>query len=321
MKRVLIIYHKEDNDGVFSCAIIYDYLKRTYNNIYIDTLPATYNTFKEIDDLTLEVWEKDYDHIIMTDISDSIILKKLHNIFNDRLIWIDHHAPVIKESENFGFDIQGCRKTDRSAILCAYNYFYDQFDLEYIEGTINRLYVFLSAYDSFTWDNHNLDKDYCIAVNKAVTFRYNINLDNAIAVVEALHEYSDAEIEAYIFELYKEGKKLNEYDEQNWNNIINNYGDCSWTVNGRSACTIFLQGSSTSLMFKSLTDKNILNGIVFKYLKDGNWVMSLYNINDTDTFHCGEYLKQNYKGGGHKGAAGCTVTQKQFINILKNKKI
>ena len=31
------------------------------------------------------------------------------------------------------------------------------------------------------------------------------------------------------------------------------------------------------------------------------------------------FLKKNYGGGGHAGAAGCKVTEEQFIEILKNR--
>ena len=43
-----------------------------------------------------------------------------------------------------------------------------------------------------------------------------------------------------------------------------------------------------------------------------------YNTNDNDDFHCGKYLKEKYKGGGHAGAAGCTISEKDFIKVLKN---
>ena len=49
--------------------------------------------------------------------------------------------------------------------------------------------------------------------------------------------------------------------------------------------------------------------------------MSMYNINEDECTHCGEFLKKKYNGGGHKGAAGCTFTEAQFIKILKSKTI
>ena len=48
--KYLIIYHKEDNDGVFSAAIFYDYLVNDLHiNIdLIDLLPADYNYLNNI---------------------------------------------------------------------------------------------------------------------------------------------------------------------------------------------------------------------------------------------------------------------------------
>jgi nanoRNase/pAp phosphatase (c-di-AMP/oligoRNAs hydrolase) len=73
-------------------------------------------------------------------------------------------------------------------------------------------------------------------------------------------------------------------------------------------------------MFKSVADK-VGHGIVFKHRPDSNWVVSLYNTNIEETFHCGDYLKEKYGGGGHQGAAGCTLTQEQFISVLTKKEL
>ena len=74
-------------------------------------------------------------------------------------------------------------------------------------------------------------------------------------------------------------------------------------------------------MFKELRNGNNQNGIVFKRTPTGDWTVSLYNVNDWDDFHCGEYLKNKYKGGGHLGAAGATISQAKFIKMLKTKEI
>lgn len=83
---------------------------------------------------------------------------------------------------------------------------------------------------------------------------------------------------------------------------------------------LVMHGSSGSMTFESVKDEYD-NGIVFKHLKDGKWTMSLYNMKSEDTFDCGAYLKEKYNGGGHKGAAGCTITQEKFFELLKLTKI
>ena len=78
---------------------------------------------------------------------------------------------------------------------------------------------------------------------------------------------------------------------------------------------------SYSFNTDAIKDGVVKNGIIFKRMSDGKWGISLYNTNLDDTFHCGEYLKKNYKGGGHVGAAGCQVTEAKFKRMLKTKTI
>ena len=131
------------------------------------------------------------------------------------------------------------------------------------------------------------------------------------------------------FESY--GKILNRYDDIVMQNILNDSGDKEWQLDlsdeeiavtkFRKACAIFHQGQSSSALFYSLRETNpdLKNVIVFKHQPNNKWTLSLYNIYDNDSFHCGDFLREKYSGGGHKGAAGCTLTQEQFIKILKNK--
>ena len=67
--------------------------------------------------------------------------------------------------------------------------------------------------------------------------------------------------------------------------------------------------------------KGIEIGLVFKHSPNTKWTLSMYNVRDEYWFHCGEFLKERYNGGGHKGAAGCTLTQEQFIEILKKREL
>ena len=49
--------------------------------------------------------------------------------------------------------------------------------------------------------------------------------------------------------------------------------------------------------------------------------MSLYNVNDDDTFDCGVFCKNHFMGGGHKGAAGATIDREAFTQMFLNKYI
>jgi len=356
MKRYLIIYHKEDNDGVFSGALFYDYIANKLNvsTSEIDTLPADYASLTEYAKRhTVEELHETYDTIVMTDISfnDVKYMKKLYDEFKENFIWCDHHAPIIKESFKNKFnDAMGVRNTEKSAILCTYEYLYDVFNVIY--STIDKkpvenfpeLLRILSGWDSWSYEREGYDFEYVRNVNKGVTATYNLDFNNILELVKLIRiSYNDTDdihaqhgridLDMMIGNFYDFGKKLNEYDDKTMESIIKTSGDCSWRIfvydedKGRSlyreTCTIFHQGASNSQMFKILkrTHPEVKNGMIFKHNPSGQWTISLYNVNDDDWFHCGEYLKKRFNGGGHKGAAGATISEKEFIKILKDKAI
>lgn len=350
MKKYLLIYHKEDNDGVFSGAIFYNYIihNLNYQKEDIQLLGADYNMLAQYaNDNDVESLRLKYDSIILTDISfNPEYMKELYDAYNSKIIWCDHHKPIIDASKKYHFDDwAGIRNTTKSAILCAYEFLYDSFNEVY--STINKhadprfpeLFRVLSGWDSWSYEREGYSFDYVRNVNKGVTNVLKLDFEKIVnKVYQTLYFYHKPNKEGfdwnlaqeieYINKMYNIGKVLNEYEDNVMADIIKNSGDCSWKViiedeNGkplaRTACAIFHQGASNSTMFKSLIGKGIEQGLVFKHHPNGNWILSMYNINDNTEFHCGEFLKEKYGGGGHKGAAGCTLTQKQFIGILQNK--
>ena len=328
-KDFLIIYHKEDNDGVFSTAIIYDYiinkLKHNYKTENIVFIGADYVMMQEFandKNNTPEQLHQDFKHIILTDISfNPKYMRALFDEFGYDFIWFDHHAPIIKESYRNKFDdVPGIRDTGRSAILCAYKYLYDPFDEAYNNKEIPELLRILSAWDSWTYEKEGYTNNYVRHINKGVTIKYELSISYAKKLINDILEgkINDSYL---VDDLYDYGKTLNDYDDIVIKGIIETSGDFGWTVDKKhKACAIFHQGASNSLMFKSVKNR-IDCGIIFKHNPSGVWTISLYNANEDCDFHCGEYLKTNYNGGGHKGAAGCQITEEQFIKILKEKNI
>lgn len=328
-KNVLIIYHKEDNDGLFSAAIIVNYFIHSYNipRNNITTIGVDYDDLSNISDMQTNDWKDKYDYFIMTDISFNMNKKmvQLKNDFGNKFFWFDHHAPIIKESFRLKFnDIQGERDTNNSAILLAYKYFYDPLGEKTFNGKAPELFRILSAYDSWTYEREGYSQEYVMAVNKAVTYTYNLDLDKCIDVCYKVL-YTDVITNLDIASFYTIGSGLINYDKSVYKNLINYYGDFSWKLiddngNERKLCVLFYQAPTGSYVFESAKDK-IDSGVIFKRLRNGNWVISLYNVRNEDEFHCGEYCKKKYKGGGHKGAAGCQVTEAKFKKMLKSKTI
>ena len=315
MKKFLIIYHKEDNDGVFSAAIMQKYIFDTFSGIRVSLKGVDYNMLNNITKKDIDKWRTEYGNLIMLDISfnDTDMMKYAYEVFNYDFIWVDHHKPIIDWSINTGYDkIEGRRDTKHSTIYNLYKYLYDVFDLD----RIPELYEILSAYDSFSFKAAGYDKDYVFAINKAVTFKGKLSV-NAVSGM-FVNDVNNVDIES----LLKLGKTLIEYDDFLYEDLIKNSCDTTWTLqNGNKTAALFLQGPTSSRMFQSLIGTDIKNGVVFKRQKDGKWTVSLYNIDDDDpnNIDCGAYCKEYYKGGGHKGAAGCTISESQFRMLLQYK--
>ena len=352
-QKTLIIYHKEDNDGVFSGALMYNYLMKTLHTPKEDIvlLGTEYNSLAEFSkDNEPEDLHKYIKRIIIVDLSfnDYKYMKRLWKEFGTDFIWCDHHAPIIKTSKEQHFDdIVGIRDTTRSAILNVWKYLYDQFDEAYNKKKVPELLRILSAWDSWTFEKEKIDDEYARQVNKAVTYEYNLEMSKVLPLVEDIvncYVNKDGSLSSVfkekplIKQLQKTGKLLCDYEDRTFEDIVKNVGDCSWKImldsigdnkTWRPACAIFHQGATNSKMFNSLRQLNpdIMNAIVFKHAKNGNWTISLYNVRECDEkdwfgrFHCGQFMKEHYKGGGHPGAAGCTITQEQFIKILKKKEL
>ena len=341
MAKYLIIYHREDNDGVVSGTLFVDYLTRKLNitRSEIALLGADYNSLAEFEKkYPIDKLHEAYENIIMTDISfnDGKYMKKIYDEYGNKFIWCDHHKPIIDESFKLHFsDAVGVRNTTKSAILCAYEYLYDAFNEQYDRKSIPEIFRVLSGWDSWSYEREGYEFDYVKNINKACTVGWKLDFETVLDKVNFIMVNWDNKGEdvskSTLTNLEKYGQQLNEYDDFVMEGIVQQNGDKTWQVSvfdedkGRplfiKACAIFHQGATNSTMFKSLkkTNRDIEIGLVFKHAANGNWTLSMYNVNDDYWFHCGEFLKEKYKGGGHKGAAGCTLTEAQFIKILKSK--
>ena len=189
------------------------------------------------------------------------------------------------------------------------------------------MFRILSAWDSFSFKQEGYELDYVRNVNEGVNIEYNLKKDDIINFVEWII-YGNADsfdehckkITDLIEQLYLNGKKFNTIQDNRYKKLCADWGEpYQLNADGHNALALFMQEQSSSMIFASVKDK-FTNGIVFKHKKDGTWAISLYNTNGDDhSFHCGEYLKKNYGGGGHEGAAGAQISESQFIKILKTK--
>lgn len=325
----LIIYHREDNDGLFSAAILFDYLTSVLkiDKNQINLFGATYNDMNNFD---VNKLSSIYNHIAILDLSfnDCKKMKNLYKKMGSNLVWIDHHKPAIIESTFQKYDdINGLRNPNHSTIILTYQYLYDEFRTDYQHYP--EIYKVLSAWDSWSWVDCGYDFEKVKNINQGVNIAYQLDFDSILDLVKNIKDgiWRDRHERDWIVSMENKGINYSLIKDYENKLMIDNYGDLEWVIdfpknnfNNRSACALFIQGPTNSQIFKSI--KNCVdNGIIFKRTSNGDWNISLYNTNDDHDFHCGNYLKEKYGGGGHEGAAGATITNDQFFNLLKTKKL
>ena len=358
-KKYLIIYHKEDADGLVSAAIIYNYILNKLHNgnkdeVEIETLGTTYTELTAMINqygaankgMVVDMLRIMYDGIFMTDISfnESEVMKLLYNKFKDSFVWIDHHFPIILSSIKEGFDtIPGKRDKRTSAIGLSYIYCYGNDIFKTLEEQLKEIPVLfkqLAGYDSFNWEYHGCTFEECYNVNKGFEYLTKLDLNVIIEKVKyilSLNNKDDIDFNNQLYILknsyYDKGKEIAEYEDEYWKNIIQTSGDDTFTIDGkygpeRKTLVLVMQGKTCSTFFKSLIDTDIRNVAVFKRVpnpqNDKIWNVSVYNVRreDDEEFHVGMYLKKRYKfGGGHSGCGGFSATNAQFNKIFKTHKI
>lgn len=332
-KKYLIIYHREDNDGVVSAAMAYNYIKNNHQeDPVIDTFGADYNDLKTVNEEVIDEWKNEYDNVVLLDVSfnDLKMMKHIHDVFGNHFTWVDHHKPVIDASYKMKFaDTNGLRDVNNCTIINLWRYLYDFMDERWNRRDVPELWRILSGWDSWSFEREGYDKQFCYDVNKGVLVKCGLDLNKMLeferdvqARYEHRHDDNRIDVSEYdVNSLRSIGAMINDYELSQIKELLKNSGDFDWTVDGRPAVALFRQGSSNSMFFSDFQNTDYRHGIVFKRNPNTTWSVSLYNINDDEQFHCGEYLRTNYGGGGHAGAAGCVIDEKRFIKILKIKQL
>lgn len=329
-KKTLLVYHKEDNDGVFSAALIINYLFNTIDNFKWDNIELLGTNYNELTEKCKngEVikWSDKYEMIFMTDISfsDWKVMERLYNHMGNNFIWFDHHAPIIRESLKHKFgNAEGSRATNKSAILLVYEHYYDVFNEKFNNGNCPKVLGTLSAYDCWNWDGLGYDGEECKTINVAVNVMVKLDMIVALGLINNVMNPDGTKKngdDTWFNDLLIKGHAYRTYQKYEWANLMKS-ADKTWNVNGRSTAVLFTQGSSTSMMFDAVKEE-VEVGVVIRIDPVKNIaVISMYNTKQEydEEFDCGTYMKDHYKGGGHKGAAGGTIKLSKLNSILKSK--
>jgi hypothetical protein len=269
-------------------------------------------------------WMTNYDKIFMVDISFNEVdaMGSLYDTMHtENFVWCDHHHPIIELSKTHEFGrTEGIRRTDQSALMNTWQYMNKAFN---IDITPSRSLVMLSDYDSWMWTKKmaeyptKKEQDDLFALNTGFTRRSNLKVKWFEDYILNILMQNTNGIKRIEDDCFQYGTTIMEYDIERNNRAIKSHGDTSWTLGGEKACTIFTTDRFNSQSFTRVFEgTDVKHGLVFKREPDGRWVMSAYNVSEDSAFDCGAYLKRMYDGGGHKGAAGCTISQEQFMSLL-----
>ena len=342
MDSVLVIYHKEDNDGACSAGIIKAFLERYSKVTHIRFLGATYADLANIwttDGIPdMAEWRELYDTIFMVDISfnDPLAMEQLYTWYGDFFIWCDHHKPAIEISKEYCYGkTPGIRSTDQSALANVWDYMVDLFDPKTKDGNgflkkvrAPKELVLLSDYDSWAWSRKEyykepLHKEDMFNFNTGMTEISNLNPEWFAEWIGCWLDGKYSQYSKFATDAYTQGGFIRKLDSKRIGKAVEEHGDMNWILAGsKKCCMVFTTEHMNSQAFDNISDPEIRNGATLKYDSSNDcWTMSLYNLDNDDEFDCGVYLKEHYGGGGHKGAAGCTLDNEQVSNMIFIKSI
>lgn len=294
-ESVAVIYHKEDLDGVLSAAIVkdyYDYVGKT-----VRLIPFNYGfPIPEIKENIVYVVDMSFD-----DKTESVINEWIrHNI---DVFWIDHHKSSIGDKGEVLPYVAGFREIGTAAMELTWKFMRGN------NRTIPSVLEYLSAYD--VWDHDRFDWDKVMAVQARALEIVELDVDKGIKFI---YDYSS---EQKVDELAEEGKRVLETQKSLYKQWCKTF---SFEADFKGYKAICLNSPVfRSMVFDDVPGiENYDLMIPFCTRPDGVVQFSLYSTKDID---CSQ-LALSMGGGGHKNAAGFTVSDPDVITeFIKNRRM
>lgn len=307
----IYIYHHNDHDGIIAAGVLYNHLSERRKQQVIFNM-IDYNVELNFDHINFgncdEVYFLDYSFSSKHNQEE---FKKLleRRIDGDDVVWIDHHKTSIGLFDDY--NITGIRNTALCGAAWTYLWCNDLMNSYYNlskEEASNKFHdceggipVFLKYIDDYDcW------KKMYMATND---FHYGLILsDPRDLIIERL---LDKNIDgAFLYMEYQviieQGKQIQAYlNFENKEYHIDMYG-FEYTLpeeHGGLKC-FCLNRKGNSIMFGDKIKE--YDVVIPFYYNNGKWTYSIYSIKED--IDCSEVAK-TYGGGGHKGAAGFTISE------------
>ena len=294
-RKVLVIYHRADYDGIFSGIIA----KKYYEKIGCQVKTFGWNYDDEPVDLEREI--KTNSIICMVDLSFTakymMVLKE-----SGKFVWIDHHETAIQDSQKYGYDkIPGKRTISEAAVTLTWQYFNPKQE-------VPELIKMIGTYDIWRKEEN--------WQSEIIPLQYGLKKEYGLSFTRILNDW---EIMIADFEwLLDDGKAIYTWLQKSSQSWIQNCG-FPVTVAGKYKGIAILSPITGSLVFESVQSQYDLFLVI--QVRDGGtrYSLSMYTEPEKNLdFSCGEYLKSlQPEAGGHKTAAGMeNMTEELFKKLL-----
>lgn len=301
--RAIIFYHRVDYDGLFSCATVEHYVRKELGIQEVITKGWTYGDPRPS---LPEIKENESCLVFLVDISfppeDMLSLKGLGGY---KVVWIDHHISAIDSSKELGYDdLEGVRRLGVGACELCWNYLYNN------ENTPKSIRL-ISAYDVWNKERFSWDKE-TVAFQLGLKTQYGVVYNSINQVFEKLIE-KNSKLTADIIE---SGKVINTYNQKRHKTAVGTYG-FPVLVAGKYRGICMLTSEFGSQQFNSVINNYDITICVNKRdVAEGRpFAISMYSESETG-LSLADYMKENFCGGGHKTAAGGSMTRDQFLQLI-----
>lgn len=299
MKKVAILYHKIDFDGICSYVVVRDALETNaaIAQSPVEIVPIPWNRGDVVPDLT------EYDTVYVLDVCLPVeVMKELNDMTT--LVWIDHHETSIREMSEAGLShVRGLRGKGVSACELAWARMNPGEKLP-------KAVAMLSAYD--VWDKKRFDWN-----GETLPFQYGLRNRYALDAEAFCNDFG--RILTYTDAVIDEGRAVLKYVRASGRVAARNYG-FDVTVAGKMKGLAILSDNGDSVPYEeSAIERGAEVVVMLNRLGDDRYKVSCFCPQGHPSVHLGEYLKVFYGGGGHESAAGATVNEEEFFRFLKEK--
>lgn len=294
MKKIGIVYHRIDCDGLCSYAVIRTYLEPIFPGREIVAIP--YNHGDPVPCLD------EYSNVYMADVSFPPEEMKKFVISNNPatvLVWIDHHRTAIDDSVKYGYDsIYGRRREGVGACELCWEYLYNGEDAP-------KFVKYVSAYDVFDKERFDWEKE-------VLPFQYGLRTFVGLDREAFLKAYREGPFK----ELLRNGASVLRYVRQNGARASKSYG-FEATLAGTVRCLCLLTAEFGTIPVEETAREMGCDVVInANRLDSKRWKISCFAVNGDAPIDLGRYLKDTYGGGGHQNAAGAIIPLETALRLL-----